>query len=134
MDFSWATQGQASGYNPFQAGAGFGLVLAGIRLLGASLVVPFMEEIFWRSFIIRYIISTDFRAVPIGKFTLASFLISVVLFGVEHHFWLAGMMAGAIYNLLLYKTGRIWPCILAHTVTNLALGVHVLITKEWIWW
>lgn len=71
---------------------------------------------------IRYIISTDFRAVPIGKFTSASFLISVVLFGVEHHFWLAGMMAGTIYNLLLYKTGRIWPVIFAHAVTNLALG------------
>ncbi|MER3424102.1 MAG: CPBP family intramembrane metalloprotease, partial [Nitrospiraceae bacterium] len=45
-----------------------------------------------------------------------------------------GMMAGATYTLLLYHTGRLWPCILAHGVTNFALGVHVLLTEEWKWW
>jgi membrane protease YdiL (CAAX protease family) len=44
------------------------------------------------------------------------------------------MMAGAVYNLLLYKTHRLWPCVLAHGVTNLLLGVHVLVTQEWQWW
>ena len=135
MDFSWAMQGGAGeGYNPFQAGTGVGIFFAGIRLLGASLIVPFMEELFWRSFIIRYIISPDFRSVPIGKFTLASFLITIILFGVEHHLWLAGIMAGIAYNLLLYRTGRLWPCIVAHAVTNFILGIHVLTTEEWVWW
>jgi hypothetical protein len=44
------------------------------------------------------------------------------------------MMAGALYNLLLYKTRRLWPCVLAHGVTNLLLGMHVLVTQEWQWW
>ncbi len=135
LDFSWATQGEVGeGYNPYEAGTQIGVILAGIRLIGASVVVPLMEEIFWRSFIIRYIISPDFTRVKLGAFTLPSFLITVVLFGVEHHFWLAGMMAGVTYNLLLYRTQRLWPCILAHAVTNLTLGIHVLITKEWFWW
>ncbi len=135
MDFSWAMQGEAGeGYNPFQAGAGVGIFFAGIRLLGASVIVPLMEELFWRSFIIRYIISPDFKSVPLGKFTLASFLITIILFGVEHHLWLAGMMAGIAYNLLLYRTGRLWPCIVAHAVTNFVLGIHVLSTEEWFWW
>ncbi|MBI3392868.1 MAG: CPBP family intramembrane metalloprotease [Nitrospirae bacterium] len=43
-------------------------------------------------------------------------------------------MAGVAYNLLLYRTGRLWPCILAHGVTNLLLAVHVLATGEWKWW
>ncbi len=43
-------------------------------------------------------------------------------------------MAGAAYALLLYRTGRLWPCIVAHAVTNLALGIHVLMTGEWQWW
>ena len=50
------------------------------------------------------------------------------------YLWLAGMLAGVAYTLLLYWTGRLWPCIFAHAVTNLALGIHVLVTGEWEWW
>jgi uncharacterized protein len=71
------------------------------------------------------------RVLPLGCLPPISFIVTVVLFGSEHTLWLAGMMAGAIYNLLLYKTRRLWPCILAHGVTNLLLGVHVLVTQEW---
>jgi len=134
MNFSWASQGPVGGYNPFEAAGSRAFYLAGFRLLGASLVVPIMEELFWRSFLIRFIVSADFLSLPLGKFTVNSFVISTLLFGVEHHLWLAGMMAGAAYTLLLYKTGRIWSCILAHGVTNFALGLHVLVTQEWFWW
>ncbi len=111
-----------------------GTVLASIRLFGAAVVVPIMEELFWRSFLIRWVINPDFEKVPIGTFTLASCAATVVLFGLEHQLWLAGMMAGAAYNVLLYKTGRLWPCILAHATTNFILGAHVLMTAEWRWW
>ncbi len=134
MDWPWATQGQAAGYDPFQAGATGGLALAAIRLFGAVMVVPVMEELFWRSFLIRYVMSSDFRTVRVGAFSVGSFVVTVALFGLEHHLWLAGMMAGAAYNVVLYRTGRIWPCILAHAVTNFILGLHVLMTGEWIWW
>jgi CAAX prenyl protease-like protein len=134
MDWPWAMQGQPTGYNPFQAGAGAGMVLAGIRLFGAAVVVPVMEELFWRSFLIRYLVTPAFTKVPLGTFTPLSFSATVLLFGLEHHLWLAGMMAGVVYNLLLYKTRRLWPCILAHATTNLLLGLHVLVTGEWHWW
>ena len=134
MDWPWAQQGQASGYNPFLAGEVMGGVLATVRLLGAGLLVPVMEELFWRSFLLRYLISPRFEAVPLGTFTILSFVATVVLFGLEHHLWLAGMMAGAAYTLLLYTTKRLWPCIIAHAVTNLVLGFHVLLTHEWTWW
>lgn len=134
MDWPWAMQGQSAGYNPFQAGASAGLILAGIRLFGAAAVVPLMEELFWRSFLIRYLVASPFTAVRLGTFTPLSFGATVVLFGLEHHLWLAGMMAGAAYNLLLIKTGRLWPCVLAHAITNLMLGLHVLVTAEWYWW
>jgi uncharacterized protein len=134
MDWPWAMQGQPTGYNPFQAGAGVGIVLVGIRLFGAAVVVPVMEELFWRSFLIRYLVTPAFTKVPLGTFTPLSFGATVVLFGLEHHLWLAGMMAGVVYNLLLYKTCRLWPCVLAHALTNLLLGIHVLVTGEWYWW
>jgi len=135
MDWSWATQGEATGYNPFQEGATVGLLLAAIRVFGASVVVPVMEELFWRSYLIRWIINPDaFEKVPLGLFTLGSFAATVILFGLEHNLWLAGMMAGTIYNGLLYQTRRLWPCVVAHATTNLVLGFHVLITQEWQWW
>lgn len=134
LDWSWAMQGEAPGYNPFQAGVRFGAVLAGLRLCGAAVVVPLMEELFWRSFLIRFLIKSPYTSVPLGTFTPLSFVGSVILFGLEHHLWLAGIMAGVAYNLLLYKTGRLWPCIVAHALTNLILSIHVLATREWQWW
>jgi len=135
MDWSWAVQGEVTGYNPFQEGATAGYILAGIRIFGAAVIVPLMEELFWRSFLIRWIINPDaFEKVPLGLFSIGSFAATVILFGLEHNLWLAGMMAGAIYNGLLYRTRRLWPCIIAHATTNLTLGIHVLITQEWQWW
>ncbi len=134
MDWSWATQGEVTGYNPFESGESVGWVLAGIRLLGAALIVPLMEELFWRSFLIRWIINQDFEKVAFGTFTLGSFAATVVLFGLEHNLWLAGMMAGVAYNFLYYQTRRLWPCVVAHATTNFILGLHVLVTQEWQWW
>ena len=82
----------------------------------------------------RYIIRADFDKVPVGVFTVASFCISAVLFGMEHNLWLAGIMAGAVYNLILYKTRSITQCIVAHGVTNGVLGIWVLITHAWQFW
>ncbi len=134
MEWPWAMQGSTTGYNPFQAGVGLGMFLAAIRLFGAVVVVPIMEELFWRSWLIRYLVSPQFISIRLGMFTPLSCLVTMVLFGLEHHLWLAGMMAGLIYNCLLYTTGRLWPCILAHAVTNLLLGLQVLLTGEWRWW
>ena len=136
MDWPWAMQGDGKtpGYDPFRAGTGPGLILAAVRLLGASIVVPMMEELFWRSFLLRYLISSRFESVRLGTLTPFAFGASVILFGLEHDLWLAGMLAGGAYTLLLYHTGRLWPCIVAHAVTNLVLGIHVLLTGEWSWW
>lgn len=67
MDWPWAMQGErAAGYNPFsvQGGAAYFLVVS--RLVGAALAVPVMEELFWRSFLQRYLISSRFETVPLG--------------------------------------------------------------------
>ena len=110
------------------------IFLITFRLIGAVLVVPIFEELFWRSFLIRWIINQDFRKVAIGKFTWFSFLLIVIFFGLEHNRWLVGMAVGVIYNGLLYKQKNLWPCIIAHAVTNLALGIYVLVTQQWGYW
>jgi CAAX prenyl protease-like protein len=135
MDWPFATFGKPAGYNPaiFEDTAMRTLLVVS-RLTGAVLVVPVMEELFWRSFLIRYVMSPDFMKMPIGQFTWFSFILTTILFGFEHNLWLAGMMAGAAYNLILYYTKSISQCIMAHAVTNLCLGSYVLYTGQWQFW
>lgn len=135
MDWSWATTGTLQGYNPTLVSDNFTFVLlSACRLFGAALVVPVMEEIFWRSWLPRYLISQNFQSVELGKFTPASFVIGTLLFGLEHNLWLAGIMAGACYNFLLYRSKSLAQCTLAHAVTNLALGLFVLQSGRWEFW
>lgn len=135
MDWRFGTFGSPQGFNPTLLTDHFTrTALIAARLAGAVIVVPVMEELFWRSFLIRYIIDQDFAKIPIGRFTWPSFVITTVLFGLEHNFFLAGMMAGLAYNLLLYYSKSISLCILAHAVTNLALGIYVLATGKWFFW
>jgi CAAX prenyl protease-like protein len=135
MDWPFGTMGTLQGFNTnvfHDDITRTAMIIA--RLFGAVVVVPVMEEIFWRSFVIRYIINSDFTKVPIGLFNWPSFLITTALFGLEHNLFLAGMMAGIAYNLLLYYTKSIPHCILAHAITNLALGIYVLNTGKWYFW
>jgi CAAX prenyl protease-like protein len=135
MTWHFATFGNPVGYSPaIVENLSLRYVLISSRLLGAVVVVPVMEELFWRSFMIRYVINPEFLKVPIGQFTWSSFAIITVLFGLEHNLWLAGMLAGAAYNMICYYTRSIAQCILAHAVTNLALGVYVLNTGLWKFW
>lgn len=127
--------GSSPGFNPMLLPEGaVRLLLTAMRVAGAVLVVPVMEELFWRSFLIRYLIRPDFRSVPLGTFSWGSFLITTVLFGLEHHFFLAGMLAGAIFNVVLYRTRSLTLCILSHAVANLALSIYVLKSGNWYFW
>jgi len=118
--------------------AGFSQIAAIIwicfRMIGAVVVVPIMEELFWRSFLIRYLIDPGFKIVPIGKFSWLSLIVTVILFGAEHNQWLPGIIAGILYTLLLYRTKSLFACIVAHAITNLVLGIYVLITHQWAYW
>jgi hypothetical protein len=109
-------------------------VFLNFRIFGAVVVVAFMEELFWRGFLIRWIESEDFRSVPVGLFTWKSFAVTVLLFGAEHDQWLAGLVCGALYNWLLYRTKSLWACVVAHAVSNALLAGWVLARGDWRFW
>ncbi|HSW65159.1 MAG TPA: CAAX prenyl protease-related protein [Dissulfurispiraceae bacterium] len=135
MTWPFAIFGTLTGYDPtgIQDGAARMAIIAS-RLFGAAVIVPIMEELFWRSFVIRYIMNPDFLRIPIGAFSWVSFALVSVLFGLEHNLWLAGIMAGVAYNIVLYRTRSIAHCIVAHAVTNGMLGVYVVATNSWRFW
>jgi CAAX prenyl protease-like protein len=133
LDAGWMIFGNPSGFDPRSQGQ-IDWLLVTIRILGAALVVPVMEELFWRSFLMRWIAASDFELVEPSRLGLKSFLITVVLFGFEHNLWLAGIVAGAAYGLLYMRHRTLWSPILAHAVTNGLLGIWVVRTGNWSYW
>ena len=126
---------EAQEFDPTAVLAGPSLCIwIGFRLFGAVVVVAVMEEVFWRGFLLRWIIKQDFLSVSFGTFTWVSFAVTSILFAVEHNRWFAGLLAGVIYNLWFYRTCSIYACIVAHGVTNLALGLYVLYSGDWSFW
>lgn len=135
MDWTLGAAGVPQGFNPeLLPGRNIQIAMTLFRIAGAVLVVPLLEELFWRSFLIRYIIDKNFDRVSIGAFTWMSFLLTVLFFGLEHNFFYAGIMAGVFFNLVLYRTRSIAQCVLSHAVTNLALAVYVVATGKWQFW
>lgn len=117
---------------PFDPTGRYGFIA--FRIVGAVVVVPLMEELFWRAFLIRWLVKEDFQSVPVGTFTWASFAITTVMFGLEHDQWIAGLICGALYNGLLYRTRSVWACVVAHAVSNAALAAWVLTRGDWKFW
>ncbi len=124
-----------SEFNPYDQASGAAVYyLLAIRMAGAALVVPIMEELFWRSFALRFLIQSDFKSVPLGAFSWFSFIVISVAFGLEHHRWLVGIVAGMIYAWTLYRSKNLFEPILAHAVTNFLLGIYVIQTGSWSFW
>lgn len=131
----WATLGNAgTGFNPSQPDGRLDIALAGVRIAGAALVVPLMEELFFRSYLMRWIVQPNFLTIDPAKVTPYAFLITALLFAIEHHLWLAGLLAGLAYGALYKWTRNLWSPVLAHAVTNGLLGFWVLHTGEWKYW
>lgn len=107
---------------------------AATRLLGAVVVVPVMEELFWRSFLMRWLQEPRFLQVQPRALGWKALLTSSALFALEHRLWLAGLLAGLIYGELYRRTESLWAVVLAHAVTNGALGAYVLVTGSWGFW
>jgi uncharacterized protein len=105
-----------------------------VRLIGLVLVVPLIEELFWRSFLIRWLIDPDFRRVPIGQVTLFSAAVTSVLFAVAHPEWLPALLTGLLWAWLLHQTRSLSACLISHAVANLALGIYVIQFGAWQFW
>ena len=105
-----------------------------VRVLGSSLVVPPLEEVFFRSFVYRYLFQPDFLSVPLGRFAWTPFLLTSILFGLEHNQWLAGILCGLAYQGLVCRKKRLGDAITAHAITNLLLGLWVVWRGAWNFW
>jgi CAAX prenyl protease-like protein len=111
-----------------------GLALS-FRFIRAAVLVPIIEELFWRAWLFRWLQSPNFQAVPLGAWTWSSMLVTAVLFASEHGpYWDVGLMAGLAYNWLMIRTRSLGDCIFAHAITNGVLSAYVIAGGRWEYW
>ena len=106
-----------------------------IRILSSVALVPVLEELFWRGWLMRWLIYKDFEKVPLGTYQPLSFALVALLFASEHGpYWDVGLLAGIIYNWWIVRTKSLADCILAHATTNAILCAYVLTAGQWQYW
>ena len=132
-----ASKEDGPGWNPF---AVFGddspmaWMCVAIRIGGSTLMVPALEEVFYRSMLYRWIARPDFMNQALGVFAWKPFLVTSFLFGLAHHEWLAGIVCGLAYQWLVCRKKRLGDAMTAHAVTNLLLGIWVVWKGAWQFW
>jgi uncharacterized protein len=107
-----------------------------VRIIGAVLVVPVMEELFWRDFLWRQILApNDFKLAEVGERSWSAFLIVSIVFAFVHgNWWLTSIVWALMIGALLMYTRSLGACIIAHAVTNLLLAGYVLWQRDWAFW
>jgi hypothetical protein len=130
--------GRYAGFNPdiFQANAVAYWTSIVLRFLRLVVVVPFVEEIFWRGFLLRFLIDENFDRVRFGTFSSLSFIVVALCFSLSHSKadWPAALLTGMVYNGVAYRTKSLFSCVLTHAITNLFLGLWIMKTKQWGFW
>ena len=106
-----------------------------IRTLAAVVTVPIAEELAFRGFLLRRLISLDFEAVAWRNYSALALIVSSVAFGSLHgERWLAGSLAGLLYAGAMLWRGRIGDAVVAHATTNALLAAWVLLGQRWSLW
>ncbi len=105
------------------------------RIFRAVVLVPVIEELFWRAWLMRWLISPRFERVPMGAYQPAAFWITAILFASEHGpYWDVGLVTGVVYNWWMVRTRSLGDCILAHAITNACLCGYVVATRHFEYW
>lgn len=135
LDEPWMMLGDATAsFRPVDGQGRIEWDLVAVRWVGAALMVPVMEELFWRSFLMRWIDNPDFTRVDPRAVTVKAMALSTGVFMLAHTQWLAAIVAGLAYAWLYKRTGSLWSPILAHAVTNGVLGAWVVFFGNWQFW
>jgi hypothetical protein len=135
LDAPWMQIGESTAaFVPVDAQGRLAWPLIAVRWLGAALLVPVMEELFWRSFLMRWLQAPVFEGVDPRRVGVKAVALSTFVFMLAHPLWLAAIVAGLAYALLYRRTGKLWTAVIAHAVTNGALGIWVVMTGQWQFW
>jgi CAAX prenyl protease-like protein len=82
----------------------------------------------------RWIAHPQFERVDPRQAGLRAIVLSTFVFMLAHTLWLAAIVAGLAYAWLYVRSGKLWTAVIAHAVTNGALGLWVIKTGRWEFW
>jgi hypothetical protein len=129
-------KGGATG-NPFDVfgqNSPLGWFFIAVHILGMTFIVPPLEEVFYRSFLYRYLASVNFLSVPLNRFLPLPFFAMAIAFGFSHNEWLAGILCGAAFQWLVLRKNRLGDAMTAHAITNFLLGIWIVWRGAWHFW
>ena len=102
------------------------------RALCGIAVVPLVEELAYRGYLLRRLVAEDFEAVPFRTIGWLPLFVTALAFGALHGpLWLPGIAAGLAYGLVLIRTGRMGEAVAAHLTSNLLIAAWVLGAGQW---
>jgi len=104
------------------------------RTLGSVLLIPIVEELAFRGFLLRRLIASDFRTVSYREWRWPAVLISSLAFAAVHQQWIGGFAAGVLYCYAQSRRGLLSDAIVAHAVTNALIAAQVLCAGHWSLW
>ena len=133
----WLFQNSVTGaaVSSIPAGLKGSLWFLALRTASCALLVPPVEELFWRGWLMRWIIDNDFFKVPLGAYQATAFWLVALMFAAEHGpYWEVGLATGIIYNWWMLRTRNLADCIVAHAVTNGLLSAYILSTGQFQYW
>ncbi|MBN2477505.1 MAG: CAAX prenyl protease-related protein [Pirellulales bacterium] len=127
--------GARSAFNPLEQLAASPIRAWGflsVRFFGLVVVVAVVEEFFLRGFLMRLVVQDDWSRVPIGQVNRTAVLVGTLVPMAMHP---AELLAAAVWfsmvTWLMVRTRNLWDCVAAHAVTNLLLGVYVVVIGDW---
>ncbi len=135
----WPALPQGSAFDPEFMGEGRRALTLGLRLAGFALVTPFVEELFVRSFVLRFAEVfdryRDFRNEPIARFAWRGFIVTALWFTFSHApwEWLVALPTGIALNAWLYQRGHLVACVVAHATANAAIWALVVFAPLPLW-
>lgn len=108
------------------------------RFLRAAVVVAFVEEIFWRGFLMRFVCDWegDYWKQPFGKPTLLSYAVVTGAFTLAHApvDYAGAVIYGSLTWLLCIWGKSLAACILMHAVANFTMCVFIMQTGKFGLW
>jgi CAAX prenyl protease-like protein len=126
--------GKRTAFDPYTLTGIARYAFLSVRMIGLVLVVPVIEELFYRSFLMRWMFNPDLSKVPIGVVTPLTLAVTSGVFALSHPEWLPALLTGLAWGGLVRWSRSVSACVVSHATANLALGVYVLTYRAWSFW